>query len=412
MILVTSKANPAWRFPRTVAGPKRIVHVPRRFVYSQPEPVETAVLELAKQQVKGGMEPVIIAPMMEPQARHQVLGGVRVHQHSQSYRFFGHRDKVEPSTDKVGGGLHVVPIYQSLIQEPDVRLFHSHTLDQLGGQVLSAAQMRGRPFVASIHGDEPLSRTVLEAADRVVVTGSQDVSRLLGMIGHDRVTHLTEGVDCAQYTVGDAHSFRSRRGIPFSAPVIGVTGDLRDAQQMRTLLETWAALRAAQPTLHLVLMGNDDPAVRQALEQHRVGPKVHLLRQEEIVRPDAWHASDIQLALSTESSCAGVLQAWAAGKTVIASASCQFHPYVRDAQNGLLFDAEEPDAVAGLVARIKYLFQDEALRQRLGEAGHAEALANHDWSVIGRKMEQVYQTAEEYFQQSRLLQHQQGRKAA
>ena len=408
MTLVTSKANPAWRFPRTATGPKRIVHVPQRFVVSDPDAVETTVLELAKQQVKSGMEPVIIAPMMQPQIRHQVVGGVRVHQQSQSYRFFGHRDKVEPSPDKVGGSLHVVPIFQSLMHEPDVRLFHAHTLDQLGGQVLSAAQMRARPFVATIHGNEPLSRTLLEAADRVIIMGSQETGRTAGMIGHDRVTVLPEAIECAHYARGEGHAFRSHRGIPFSAPVLGVSGDFQDEFQLQTLMDTWSMVRSAHANMHLVLLTPEDAALRNRLHQMRVGAQVHLLRPEDASRADAWRACDMHLCLSSSPAPLGVLHAWAAGKAVIASAPHQVHPYVVDAVNGLVFDAEAPDAVAGLAARIKYLFQDEALRQRLSEAGHTAVLTSHDWSVISRKVEQVYQSAEEHFQQSR----QQSRMAA
>lgn len=401
MTLVTSKANPAWRFPRTAAGPKRIVHVPRRFVLSDPDPMESTVLELAKQQVKGGMEPVIIAPMMQPQARHQVVGGVRVHQQSQSYRFFGHRDKVEPSPDKVGGSLHVVPIFQSLMHEPDLRLFHAHTMDQLGSQVLSAAQMRARPFVASIHSQEPLSRSILEAADRVIIMGSQEASRTAGMIGHDRVTHLPDGIECAHYARGEGHAFRSHRGIPFSAPIIGASGDFHDDAQLRTLIEAWSQVRSAQPTMHLVLFAQEEPSLRTRLYQMRAGTQIHLLRPEDMTRADAWQACDMHLSLSSSPAPMGVLQAWAASKAVIASAAHQVHPWVSDAENGLLIDTEAPDAVNGLAARIKYLFQDEALRHRLAEAGHAVALGSHDWSVISRKLEQVYQSAEEHFQQSR-----------
>ena len=54
--------------------------------------------------------------------------------------------------DKKGGNLLSFSLFKSLLLEPDVRLFHAHALKRLGGEVRTAARLRKKPFVVSLHG--------------------------------------------------------------------------------------------------------------------------------------------------------------------------------------------------------------------------------------------------------------------
>src|SRR5688572_16342957 len=137
MILVTSKANPVWHFRRNTVGPRRIVHVPRRFASRDRSGAESAVLEFAKQQLSAGMEPVIISTLALSELRHEVVSGIRVHRHPYASLFFGAGDGAPEATEHKAENPLSTPVFQSLMQEPEVRLFHTHTLGRLGGEVRS-----------------------------------------------------------------------------------------------------------------------------------------------------------------------------------------------------------------------------------------------------------------------------------
>src|SRR4051812_45656548 len=151
MKLVHSKANPIWHFRHQTRGPRRIVHVPQQFASQEWTGTESVVLELAKQQFATGMVPVIISSLVLSDIRHETIDGIRVQRHSHSYPFFGSGNGGTGTQHEPGDHLLAIPIFQSLMQEPEVRLFHAHTLGRMGSEVRNAARMRGRPFVVSVH---------------------------------------------------------------------------------------------------------------------------------------------------------------------------------------------------------------------------------------------------------------------
>jgi glycosyltransferase involved in cell wall biosynthesis len=111
---------------------------------------------------------------------------------------------------------------------------------------------------------------------------------------------------------------------------------------------------------------------------------------------DAYHAADA-FVLSSRHEPFGivVLEAWCAGRAVVVSRVGGLQTLVRDGETGLFFDPDSPDAAAQLAAHLTALHHDPAMRQSIGEAGRAEAVAHYDWSRIGARLEEIYQLAEE-----------------
>ena len=67
---------------------------------------------------------------------------------------------------------------------------------------------------------------------------------------------------------------------------------------------------------------------------------------------------------------------------------------VRDGETGLFVDPNVPSASAELAATLERLAAAPLLRQRLAEAGRAEACLRYDWSQIAQLLEDLYQSAE------------------
>ena len=125
MKLVTSKANPIWHFRHQMRGPRRIVHVPQQFASRDWTGSQAVVLELARHQAGSGMDPVIISTLALSEIRHEIIDSIRVHRHPHSYLFFGSGDGGIRAQHDTGDNLLSIPVFQSLMQEPEVRLFHA-----------------------------------------------------------------------------------------------------------------------------------------------------------------------------------------------------------------------------------------------------------------------------------------------
>jgi len=91
-----------------------------------------------------------------------------------------------------------------------------------------------------------------------------------------------------------------------------------------------------------------------------------------------------------------VLEAWSSGKPVLASRVGGLQALIRDGETGLFIDPNGEDAAGDLASRLHRLSDDAGLRKRLGEAGLKEARSQYDWAQIGRKLEELYQRAEEH----------------
>lgn len=429
MNLVTSTANPIWHFRRP-AGSRRILHVPQALGADPQDEAEKTVLELVKHQLRSGMEPIIITSLTQSEARHEIVHGVRVHRHPESFLCFN-TEGADAETEGPAAAVEhsiSIPIIQSLMQEPDVRVFHAHTVDRLGGEVLNAARVRHLPFVASVHGrffsGPPVgnadgaekkttswssrfaSRKMLEEADMVVFSDENEAALARASLGHDRIAHLPVGVDCARFAAGDGEAFRIAHCIPQDAIVIGSIsrGDL--ATDNATLLQAFARVAARHPRLHLLLVGpqTESATSREAtIEKYKLADRVHVIpaiSSNDVLYVDAYHACNALVApTQPELAQETVLEAWSASRAVIAFDDGFTTPLVQDGRTGLLIEPGAHDPAAQLAGPLVLLSAFEGLRKHLGEAGHKEVLSTHDWSAINLRQEEIYQLAERHHQE-------------
>lgn len=418
---------------------KTIIHVPRRFVSHEWGGTETVITEISRQQQRAGYLPKIMTSMALARDRNECIAGIPVQRYPYCYPFLGLSQAEIEALDKKGGNLLSLSLFTALLREPDVRLYHAHALKRLGGSAATAARWRNKPFVVSLHGgvfDVPASevstmtrpiegkpewgrlfgalfrsRRILEEADMVICVGESEFSAAKTRLHHDRIAYLPNGVDCARFACGDGPRFRARHGIDANAYVVLNISRIDAQKNQMVLIEAFARLLDSDPNAHLVLIGPETQPeygqkIRDAIQTKQIGHAVSILpglRNDSPELVDAYHACDTFVLPSThEPFGIVVLEAWSAGKPVIASRIGGLKTLISDEETGLFFDANESRATEHLTCQLSRMHASKALRSTLAANGQKTAMARYDWQRIHQLQEGLYQMAEQYHAQIKM----------
>lgn len=175
----------------------------------------------------------------------------------------------------------------------------------------------------------------------------------------------------------DRAEMRGSLGIPADAPVIGTVGRLNEVKRQDLLLRAFATVRASVPDARLLLVG--DGPMRGELEalaaQLGVAACVHFAGYQS--RPEQYLRVMDVFALTSrlEGLPLAILEAWAAGLPVVASAVGGVPDLLTDGRDGLLFPSGDEAALTGSLFR---LLGDPEAAQALGAAGREVVLARYD----------------------------------
>ena len=408
-----------------------ILHVPRRFVSHEWGGTETVIAEISRQQQKAGFKPKIFTSMALSESRTETVSGIPVQRYGYCYPFFGLSKADKAALDKKGGNLLSLSLFGALLREPDVRLFHAHTLKRLGGSVATAARLGKKPFVVSLHGGifdvpkaelgamiKPIegkfewgrvfgmlfnSRRLLDTADMIICVGQSEMEAAKKKLNHDRIAYLPNGVDTDKFTSGNGARFRSENGISQEAFLVLNISRIDSQKNQQVLVEAFARLHRMHPRARLVMMGPETQPdyaerLRGMITQHGLEDAVRMLpglRNDDPALVDAYHACDAFVLPSMHEPFGIVaLEAWSAGKPVIASRIGGLKNLITDGRNGLFFDVERPDAGEQLAQQLRRLFDEPDLGRTLAANGKEEALMQYDWQRIHARQEALYQEAE------------------
>jgi glycosyltransferase involved in cell wall biosynthesis len=406
----------------------RIIHVPRRFVAHEWGGTETVLAEMAGEQLKRGWRPEIHTSLALSKVREEICRDIPVRRYGYCYPFLG-LDAVERAQlDKKGGNLISLGLFRALACASGVRLYHAHTLKRMGGEVFTAARMRKKAFVVTLHGgvfDVPAaereemtgtqaghlewgkifglvfrSRRILEEADAVICVGYGEYEKARAALSHGRIYHLGNGVDAERFAKGDGAAFRRKHGIPGEAVVLACYSRFDPQKDQLCLVEAFDKVAGGNPPLHLVLAGPCTvPLYLEKLDRRIAeSPFADRIRRLGAIEssgtalPDAYHGCDIFVLPSRhEPFGIVVLEAWCAGKPVVAASVGGLRNLIRDGENGFLAPGGDATAMAD---RIRTLASSGELRGEMGEAGGALAREKYTWARIADETERIYRGAE------------------
>lgn len=410
-----------------------ILHIPRRFAPAEWGGTETVVLEISREQLCAGWQPKIFTTAALSTKSEEVFSGIPVRRFKYCYPYLGLSTSEQQALDKKGGSAVSMGMFRALLREPDVRLFHLHTMGRLSAQVRTAARWRKKPYLVSLHGgafdtreaelktmSDPTrgkpewgkilgaifgSHRVLSQADHIICVGQAEYEAARQKLPHDRVSALPNGVDPQKFRRGDGPAFRRKHGLPVDAFVILCLSRIDTQKNQLALVEALARLRATQPAAMLVLIGPETmpdyaAGVRRLAEQRNLTPHLRMLpglRTDDSDLVNAYHACDV-FALPSNHEPFGivVLEAWCARRPVVVSRVGGLRTLVREGETGLFFEPTAADAVEQLAERLARFAAQPLLRSHCAEAGWQEVQTHYTWSAVNDKLEAIYALAERH----------------
>lgn len=255
--------------------------------------------------------------------------------------------------------LPVSGLLGDVLDEFGPQLLHAHHPYLLGTTALRIARFRECPLVYTHHTlieqythyvpvDSPaIKRFAIEMGTRYanmadqVFAPSQSVASLLAQRGvHRPIAVVPTGVDTGHYARGDGLAFRSKRGIPENAFVIGHLGRLAPEKNLEFLAQAVGLGMQSNSAMRFLLAGEGPsvPAIEEILRSQGVADRMHRVGiLDPMEQVDAYHAMDL-FAFASRSETQGMVltEAMAAGIPVVALDASGVREVVQDGRNGRL----------------------------------------------------------------------------
>lgn len=207
-----------------------------------------------------------------------------------------------------------------------------------------------------------------------------------------RVRVIPNGVDLRRFDlVVDREALRQELGLG-PGPVIGLVGRHTASKDIPTFLRAAQRLAShpSRPTFVLVGDGEQRGELEALVDTLGIREQVRFLGQRKDV-PRVLQAFDVAVNSSLcEGLSIAVLEAFAAGRPVVATTISSNQLVIRHEESGLLVPVKDPAAMASALSR--YL-EDPALAKRVADLGHRYVCAEFGLPRMVQRYEALYQEA-------------------
>lgn len=408
----------------------RILHIPRRFSQDEWGGTEAVITNLCASQLEMGMRPEIHTSLALSKTRQEDFRGFPIVRYNYCYPFLGLSADEKHQLDKKGGNLLSWSLYRALRRAHDVRIFHAHVTKRTGASVLKAAKLAKRPCVVTLHGnmfDVPKaeaddvvasqqghfewgrvfgayfgSRAMLDEVDAILCVGYSEYEKAKEVLGAERVHFLPNGVHPERFAASETERAAARAELDFAEDsfIYGCISRLDPQKNQLLLIEAFAAIAQQNPKAGLLICGPMTNAayaakLTAAAKASGFADRIRILPP---VTPDTpehrgrFAALDCFVLPSRhEPFGIVVLEAWAAGKPVIAANVGGLGRLVANGQTGLKFESGQAEE---LIHCMQQMGNESELRAALGEAARSEVQRSYTWPQIAQQLETIYQQVE------------------
>ncbi len=261
---------------------------------------------------------------------------------------------------------------------------------EINGELDGEAFTWGKPWAGGtparvVRAGVALRNRWLRDGEAFVAMSRRIADEMLGAgIPAERVALIPHGVDTARFrpaSSGEAAALRARLRLP-SGTLAVYTGRLLRGKGLEALLEALEAVAAAQPDLHLVLVGSGEgqslsveAALRSRAAEAPLAGRVVFAGRVDAVE-DWLRAADLFVFPSLfEGLGISLVEAAACGLAAIGSRTGGIVDVIEDGRSGVLV---EPGDAAGLAAALRGLAGDALRRSEMGHRARRVARERFD----------------------------------
>lgn len=409
--------NSALRAPRSAF---RVAHVLRKFDPAEWGGTETAIQRLFEGLRAHHIQSLMFCPRLQkPLPREPLAGDGCVVKRFRSFLpVWGISAARRRQMIAVGGNLMSFDLPLTLWREPGIELIHTHTLGRLGGIAATVARARRLPFVATIHGgylDLPpalktsfaesgrigiewgkifgfflRSRRTLEFADAILTCNPNEARLLREKFPGKRIQVQPHGIPVGLFQKDCRAAARKAFPQIRERQLLLCVGRIDPVKNQGWLVTQALETCKKHPRALFIFAGactdeNYGARLRKQIHEFNLDGKVLLTGG--LPPGDArliglfQEAQAVLLPSISETFGLVLLEAWAAGTTVISSRTSGASALVKHGENGWLFDLENP---AAFHAAVGATLANPNLQKQLAESGRELATGNSIGAVAGR----------------------------
>ncbi len=412
---------------RIVPATLRVAHVLRKFNPAEWGGTETAVQRLFDGLSENDVENVMFCPQLEKKLAQEPLAknGNTVKRFSAIVPVIGISAEDKKQMISVGGNLMSFDLPLILLREPNLSVIHSHALGRIGAIAATIASTRKLPFVVTIHGglldlpasvkkdfDNPnyggfewgkifglllQSRKIVERADAILTCNPNEARLLREKFPDKRIKIQPHGIPVETYQ--EDHRAEARVTFPQirGKQILLCVGRIDGVKNQKWLVEQSPEIFRRHPNALLVLAGaitNETYGEELKQQIRALGLEEKILLTGGLPPGDARLIGLFQesqaLLLPSVSETFGLvlLEAWAAGTTVISSRTSGATQLVKHGENGWLFNLNNPrefhDAVDATLSNSSW-------RERLAKNGFELAATKFGVGAVAGQVKQLYE---------------------
>jgi glycosyltransferase involved in cell wall biosynthesis len=285
-----------------------------------------------------------------------------------------------------------------VVRERRIQVIHTHTTHGLVDAALCRLLSPGLKVIHTFHfGNYPhtrprilwMERIFSRFATRLYAVGDAQRAQIRAVYHYrdDAIGTIWNGV--VRPRGGDGEAFRQRIGAG-DRLLVGTIGTLIEQKGLRDVMRVARRLLDAGLRVQFAIVG--EGVLRKELEALR-----HELGLDEDVVLTGWLTSAADVALPAfdvffqpslwEAMSVVTLEAMASGKPVVVTRVGEAPKIIEDGVDGRLVDPKDVD---GMVAALRPLLEDAALRRRMGEAAQRKIGDRFTVAHMTRAYEDVY----------------------
>jgi glycosyltransferase involved in cell wall biosynthesis len=237
-----------------------------------------------------------------------------------------------------------------------------------------------------------LERSLGLITTRVITLSARQTTEIAsrGVAQRSKIDEIPIGLDLRPFRDAKVGALRRELAVGTETPLVGIVARLVPIKAVHIFIEAAALIAADRPDARFVVVGDgpDRADLERLTRDLGLAERCAFLGWRADL-PDIYADLDVVVLCSlNEGLPVSIIEAMAAGRSVVATAVGGVPDLVRDGETGSLVGPEDPAAIASAVV---VLLADRDLRARYGEAAWARVHPKHETTTLISAITRLYE---------------------